>query len=217
MNNPKKNNTTEESPRIANRFAAMSPTRGFIKVLMSKPICKLAAIGTIAKIDTAVSIASINGINVNARITAPTLKNGTMIHIEKIFGTLIPKLANAFKNTRIAPITTTIHTYAIIGNVTMNVFKKYNPTRPTINHLAIVNGIKLKNPAGAPMIVKIPIKSRSLNPSIASKTPISVSGIAKIVKIAKAWNKRFNGFNQLINIPMNEPTVNGIVCQLKMM
>lgn len=110
MNNPKKNKPTEESPRIPNKFAAMSPAIGFNNALMIKPNCKLPTIGAIAKIDTAVSIASINGINVKARTTAPTVKNGTMIHIEKMLGTLIPKLANAFKNTRIAPITTTIHT-----------------------------------------------------------------------------------------------------------
>lgn len=110
MNNPKKNNATEESPRIPNKFAAMSPAIGFNNALIIKPNCKLPTIGAIAKIETAVSTASINGITVNARTTAPILKNGTMIHIEKIFGTLIPKLANAFKNTRIAPANKQSHT-----------------------------------------------------------------------------------------------------------
>lgn len=110
MNNPAKNNTTDESPRIANRFAAIKPAIGFNKVLMIKPICKLPTIGAIARIETAASIASISGINVNAKITAPTEKNGTMIHIEKMFGTLIPRLANAFKNTRITPGIKTSHT-----------------------------------------------------------------------------------------------------------
>lgn len=99
----------------------------------------------------------------------------------------------------------------------MNVFKKYKSTSPTINCLAIVNGIKPSNPAGAPIIVKIPIRSNSLKPSIASNDASPVSGIAIIAKIAKAWNKRLSGFNQLINIPINEPIVNGIVCQLKIM
>ena len=113
-----------------------------------------------------------------------------ILESEGRFGTLIPNVANAETNTTIKPNTRTIHTYAIIGNVTINVFKKYNPTRPTISHLAIVNGSNPRNPAGAPMIVKIPIKSRSLNPSIASNTPRSVIGIAKINPIlpAKAFN-----------------------------
>lgn len=110
MNNPKPNNRSDVKPRIANELTAKRPASGFAKVAKIKPNCNVPTIGANATNVINRSAVSISGIVVKAIKTAPIENNGTMTQIPKIFGTLIPKVANAETKTAMNPSTNTIHT-----------------------------------------------------------------------------------------------------------
>lgn len=95
MKSPARNNPIAEIPKIAKLLAASNATSGFARNAEIKPNCKLATIGTKAIKTSAKSRASITGINVKAIKIAKITKNGTMTQIVKMFGTLIPSVANA--------------------------------------------------------------------------------------------------------------------------
>lgn len=182
MNNEATNRTIAVSPRIAKIFCAMIVINGFASKSNNRPSCKLPTIGTNATKTSNRSSTSMIGIVVRAIKIAKITKNGTITQIAKIAGTLIPNVAKAITNMLRTPMTTTNQTYAIIGNVTTNVFKKNNTPKPIINHLAIVKTMNAGNPANK-LIVNNEANLRIFNVNNAKAT---TTGIPRIGKAAKA-------------------------------